>query len=146
MSPVAIRALTLKNLIAATKTDNVEKFAKFCRLVSDLINHATAQREENKNEDITARVIQPQVAFHRSDSDRVFIIHHILSNSAIEILKYVIHNMTDWDEVNLQHSLEIETYNYLHLCAFALYYDENVEEANTTEGEMVNKNSSKALE
>ena len=41
-----------------------------------------------------------------------------------------------WDNIILQLSSELDTYSYLHLCAFTMYYDsENIEEAKTNEGE-----------
>lgn len=132
MTPVDIRALTLKNLISATTTDNVTKFAKFCDLVSDLINYAHQQREENKNGGLIQRKIQPHVAFHRCDSDRIYIIHHILMNAAADIFKYVVDNIINWEDVNLHHSLYLESYSYLHLCAFTMFYDAPIEEAKTT--------------
>jgi len=138
MDPTSIRSLTLKNLISATKTDDVDKFAKHCKLVSDLINLATMNRggEEIKLEEFVPKIIQPQVTFHRCDSDRMYIIHHILSNSATNILKYVIKNITSWEDVNLQISYSCSSYTYLHLCAFTMFYDDQVEEAKTTEGEL----------
>lgn len=43
----------------------------------------------------------------------------------------MIDRIDSWDDVNLVHSLELETYSYLNLCAFAMYYEEQVEEAKT---------------
>lgn len=104
-------------------------------MVSDLINYATQHKDTNTDEVMPARTIQPQVAFHRSDNEKVYIIHHILKNSAYNILRYVIQNITEWDEVNLQYSLELDSYSYLHLCVFTMFYDEQVEDHKTTEAD-----------
>lgn len=146
MPPANVREIGVKNMISATKSDDLEKFKRFHQLISDLINHTIAQKEENKDADFVAKVIQPHVVFHRNDIEGVFIIHHIIMNSAVNILKWVIDNMTNWDDVNLQHSLEKDTYNYLHLCAFTLYYEEEEEEAKTTEGEFVSRGNQSAIE
>lgn len=83
MSPDEVRKVITKNLISATKTDDIEKFKKNCILASDLINYTLNLREENKNE-THSQTHQPSFVFHRCDVERVYIIHHILRNSACE--------------------------------------------------------------
>lgn len=71
------------------------------------------------------------MVFHRSDQDGVYIIHHILKNSASKILKYVFDSIIDWNEVNLHLSISLDSYSYLHLCVFTMYYTERVDGSST---------------
>lgn len=146
LPPPKIRGYVYKDCIEAIKTDNVEKFAKSWKLLGELSDHWRKINCEERKVEFVPKEFQPSFVFHKSLKSDLYPIHEIVRNTASGILKYVIDNMKDWSEINFTLSAELETYTYLHLWVFTMFYDEQIEEVKTTEGDAITMGIIKAYE
>lgn len=122
MGPADVKECAMNIMISATSSDNVTKFEKGANIVSDLNNYLHSIKEENKGKEYEPKKFQPSIVFNKSDGNKMYIIHHILRNSAVNILKFVIDNMRDWSVVHFNSSLYLSSYSWLHLSAFTMNY------------------------
>lgn len=112
-----IKFLTLRQMISATVKDNVDKFRKYAEIKIDV-------EEDDHDERVSlTKTVQPEVAFHRIDIDKLYIIHYVLINKAKGILEYLLESMTDWSRVNFFGCQKLDSYTFFHILAFNLYYE-----------------------
>jgi len=121
-----IEPVVLCHTIDAIRKDNLAKFIKFAGI------KVTLDEEDGYS---LAQDYNSRVVFHRSDNDKVYLMHHILINKAHNILKYALEKVADWSTINLNYSMYLNSFSYLHLLALNLFYEDGEDGAHDSKSD-----------